>query len=375
MGRTKVAILSTFPAWKVDESIPASRAHYAVWLLPLYERFGQQDQWEIHWICSASSVAEPRYIQRNNQHFHILPQKSLTVGLFTAYIRERLSVNKILKEIQPDIVHSWGTEYFYGLCGMDYKGAIWVHTVQGLLKAYMKRGEMSWFHKVHSIYEPGVLRSARHLTTESEWAADCVRETAPEARPLIWDYAVEDRFFTTKRNLSDDPTCLYCGSSAEIKNLDTLIRVFSAPELSHVKLILAGPEHKESFPPNIVGLGRQPREKVAELLAETWCLVHPSKADTGPTTLKEARVMGVPVIATTSCGAKRYIEEGKSGYIVSPNDEQAYIRAILKITVDKATVLEFGRHKQAETRNLLSAETMYNGLIDIYSNLLASTRN
>lgn len=356
--------------WLVDPSIPNPKGHYAVWLLPLYEQFGNHSEWEVHWICTAAGIKKTKNFISHHQYFHVLPKRSLTIGLYTAYIRERLSIQKVIRDIQPDILHTWGTEYFYGLCGKDYKGKIWLHSVQGLLKAYMKRGKMSRFHKIHSIYEPGVLKAAKYLTTESEWAADCVRETVKNAQPLIWDYAVEDRFFSTERQIAESPTCLYCGSSAEIKNLDTLIEAFSVPELSHINLILAGPAPKEDYPPNITALGRQSRDTVADLLSKTWCLIHPSKADTGPTALKEARVMGVPVIATHSCGAKRYIDEGKSGFIVNPTDVQAYINAVLKITKNKETAISFGEHGRAEVRTKLTKDTMYNGLVDIYTTLL-----
>lgn len=369
--RHKIAILSTFPVWLIKQDIPNPNRHYAVWLLPLYERFANCDDLEIHWITTVKSIKSPQRFKHNNQYFHVLPGRSLTLGLYTAYIQDRLAIGREIKHINPDIIHSWGTEYFYGLCGKDQsKGRIWLHSVQGLLKAYMKRGAVSKFHRRHSFYEPGVLKAAKNITTESEWCAECVRETAPNASPIIWDYAVESRFFLQKRSLSEQPSCLYCGSDAQIKNLETIIEAFSSPELAHIKLILAGPSQRENLPPNIVALGRVSRDEVVKLLSETWCLVHPSKADTGPTAVKEARVMGVPVIATHACGAKRYIVEGKSGFIVHPTDVNSYIKAVKEITETQESSIRFGCYGQEECRQALSAESMFNGLINIYHQLI-----
>jgi len=53
-------------------------------------------------------------------------------------------------------------------------------------------------------------------------------------------------------------------------------------------------------------------------MASVWCLVHASLIGTGSTVVKEARVAGLPVILTTECGSKRYIEESTSVFIISP---------------------------------------------------------
>ena len=373
--RKKIAILCNFPVWIIEPSLSNPGGHYAVWLIPLVEGLAMQDEYEIHWItlykCNRKT---PIKFQYNNQHFHVIPCGSRTLALYTAYIRDRLKIRKELLEIQPDLIHSWGTESVYGICSRSFADkAKWLHTVQGLLKTYMKLGPMPRFQRHHSIFEPGVLINAPYITTESVWAAEKVKEIAPNARPIIWDYAVEDRFQTTERHLSPRPTCLFCGNDAPIKNISTLIKAFSAPELAEIELILAGPtkEANPNLPPNIIALGRQSRDNVVKLLSRTWCLIHPSKADTGPTAVKEARVMGVPVILTTACGAKQYIQEAVNGHIVDPMDIQGIIRGVLHVTSDSQTNLHMGQYMQQACKEKLSSQNMVNELLSIYRKILS----
>lgn len=70
-------------------------------------------------------------------------------------------------------------------------------------------------------------------------------------------------------------------------------------------------------------------------MSQAWCLVHLSKADTGPTVVKEARVMGLPVILTDACGSKQYVEHNKSGFIVSPCDIESIVKSVLYIIESK----------------------------------------
>ena len=369
--KRRIAILCNFPTWLLSSEIPQFQGHYAVWLKALYDSYPQDGPYELHWISLNKDIKNSVYFESRKQFFHVIPRVRKTIGLYTAYCVDRIKIARLLKKINPDLLHTWGTEDCYGLCGTDFKGK-WLHSVQGLLKAYMERGPMPRFFRHHSIYEPWVLRKCKYITTESPWAAERVRDIVPNANPMQFEYAVEERFFYQQRHLAESPTCLYCGTNTPIKNLQCAVDSFSRPELSHVKLELAGvePGSIPNLPANIIPLGRISRDKVAEKLSQTWCLVHPSKADTGPTAAKEARVMGVPVILTTNCGSKQYIEPGKSGYIISPYDTDALISGILEITSSKSRCLEMGFCGQNQCSEALSAESMIKRLMSLYSSVL-----
>lgn len=372
MNRPKVAILCNFPTWLICSEVPMFRGHYAVWLKALYDSYPEEGPYELHWVSLNKDIPRPIRFVSKSQHFHVLPRVRKTIGLYTAYLADRMRVAKELKSINPDLLHTWGTEDCYGLCGKDFKGK-WVHSVQGLLKAYMERGPMPRFFRHHSVYEPGVLRTCPCITTESPWAAERVRDTAPAAEPMLFEYAVEERFFNQPRVPDAEPTCLYCGSNTPLKNLNLAIAAFSRPELAHVKLELAGvdPGSIPGLPGNIIPLGRISRDEVVEKLSRTWCLVHPSKADTGPTAAKEARVMGVPVIISDQCGSRQYIEQGKSGYIISTTDEEALTRSVLDVASCRERSIEMGMYNHEQCRAALSAEAMLNRVIEIYKQVLS----
>ncbi len=371
MNRPKVAILCNFPAWLLNKDLPQFSGHYAVWLKALYDSYPEDGPYELHWVSLNKDISRPVRFSSREQHFHVLPRVKKTIGLYTAYFTDRRRVAAELRQINPELLHTWGTEDCFGLCGKDFKGK-WLHSVQGLLKACMQRGPMPRFFRHHSVYEPGVLRASKYITTESPWAAERVREMAPQASPYLFEYAVEERFFNQERALADSPTCLYCGSNTPLKNLECAIAAFSRPELAHVKLELAGvePGSIPGLPGNVLPLGRISRDEVVQKLSQTWCLVHPSKADTGPTAAKEARVMGVPVIISDQCGSQQYVDEGKSGYIISPSDIESLIHGVLDVTSSKERCQEMGLYHQEQCRHALSAQTMVNRLIELYQQVL-----
>lgn len=371
-GKPKIAILSNFPAWLYTDELPVFKGHYAVWLAALHEAFGNQDGLEIHWVVLNKDANQPLRFISHNQHIHVLPRHKKSIGLVTFYHHDRCTVARELALIAPDLVHTWGTEDCYGLCGKDFKGNK-LHSVQGALKAYVQRADFPTFVKLQSLYEPSVWRSFSHMTTESPWAADRVREICPYIDLKIWEYAVEERFFNVERRMAPAATCLYSGADTPVKNVKDVVAAFSLPELSHITLKLAGVP-RDAYPertPNIIPLGRVRRDEMASLLSEAWALVHMSLADTGPTIAKEARVAGVPVILSNECGSCQHVVDKKSGFILNPHDVDGLVHAVLETVKDAETARGMGEYGQRECRRVLSGETMVNNLLAIYGELLA----
>lgn len=369
--RIKVAILGDFPIGKVYSKYADRTSFYPTWLYNLFEAFSESDEFDIHWIVVDKIIQQKETLQIRNQTFHLAPGTGLTIGLYTAYWYNRRQVSKIVNEIKPDLFHGWGTERFYGLAAKDFKG-ISLLSVQGLLRAYCKRAPMSSFARKQSFYEKGVLKSVDYITTESPWAEDRVREDVPSANIFPFDYAVEDVFFHVERDLSVQPSCLMACSNSNVKNIPLAIAAFSRSELRHVKLYLAGVRKYayKNLPENIIPLGVVNRSDLVKLYAQVWCFVHTSKADTGPTAVKEARVAGLPVIVTNECGAKRLVEQGRSGYVIPANDEDALMDAVKKVVCSKETSLEMGAYQQEQCRSILCVNTMLQNIVRIYKNIL-----
>lgn len=366
-----IAILCRYPTWLHCSHIPERKGHYEVWHVSLHEAFANDDEFEIHRIILDEKVKRQIDFIDKGAHFHILPRTHRKIGLFTAYVMDRIRVARFLKQLKPDLVHAWGTEYSYGLCALDFQGKKLL-SLQGHLTAYAKMSKMSKFEYCQSFYEPYIFRNMPRITTESEWAREQVLKITPDADVQLWDYAVEERFFSGTRELAQSPNCVLSGYNSPRKNIELAIRAFSRPELLHVKLYLAGTRECDfdNLSPNIIPMGAVSRDDLVKLLNQTWALVQPSFADTGPTAVKEARVMGIPAIVTHDCGAKRYIVQGKSGFVIDPRSEQQLVNAVLSITKDEKTSIDMGKYDQERCKEALSSKTMVDGIRKIYRDII-----
>lgn len=366
-----IAILASLQPFEADPSFPRPTGHYAVWLSSLFHALQKQTEYEIHWVTLSKDINKTKVIQSHNQTVHILPRGSRTVGLYTFYFRERALITKELKQINPDLIHTWGTEDCYSYCAKKIKGAKLL-SIQGLLTSCKQRGAISRFLQLQSLYEISTLKAYPHITAESPWAEERLRELIDQGTIHHFEYAVQEAFWHVNRTPSEHPTALYGGSDTPLKNVQTLIEAFSDPRLSHIQLHLAGieKENHPGLPPNIQCLGRISRENMVKQLGSAWCLVHASLADCAPNIVNEARVMGVPVIVSTECGSKQHVDDGKSGFILNPLDIEGFIRSTLYVCSSRGTTLKMGAHGQEKCREALSAETMLKTLLQIYQQIL-----
>lgn len=304
---------------------------------------------------------------------HVLPTGSKTISQYLHYLPDRLRIARCLRKIKPDLVHAWGAESCYGLSAKDFKRKK-LFSLQGALTAYAQRSYMPPFMIRQAKFEKSLFRAMPVITTESEWARDCVLELAPGADVRLWEYAAEERFFGIDRKLSNVPTCVMIASASRIKNVPTAIAAFSRPELSHVRLYMAGIGSGAygELPSNIIPLGRVDREKLVEVLQKSWALIHPSLADSGPTVVKEARAMGLPCIVSTECGSKQYVVPGKSGYIIPPMSVDSLVEGVLSIVKDSETALSMGEYDKERCCEELSQAIMVKKILSLYAELLES---
>lgn len=370
-----LAILADLPAVWIDPSLADQGWHHApAWLANLKDFMAERSEFETHWIIFSRAVRRYGYrrYERWNQTFHVIPRYSLKWDQRFHYRYSRWAAGRVLKKIKPDIVHAWGTEAEYAVAAEAQK-CVKILSMQGIIFAFLQRCYLGRHFQMQEKYELESLKLYDLITSESEWGCDRVREVVPEKPVMRLEYAPNASCFDVKWNPGEQPMCIVAGTDTQRKNIPAAIEAFSSPELSHVQLYLAGaePANHPGLPPNIKALGGIPRAELHELMSHAWCLVHPSFAESGPVVVKEARVIGLPVVVSKETGVAQYVVQGKSGYVVDPGDVEALKCAVCAVVKNRDTAIQMGHYQHEECRRALSAETMRNRVSEVYTQALS----
>jgi glycosyltransferase involved in cell wall biosynthesis len=146
---------------------------------------------------------------------------------------------------------------------------------------------------------------------------------------------------------------LFTGRLAGVKGLPILLEALARlrRQGADVELTLAGdgPDRalleEEARRLGVAGAvrfaGYQSSEQVRSLLQETDVFVLPSFAEGVPVVLMEAMASGVPVVATRVAGVSELVEDGVSGFVVPPGDDDALAGAITRLLDDPALRARF----------------------------------
>ncbi len=344
----KVAILAPYPVSSLPGFGHAAAGHHATWLPPLAAACEPQVQgMEVHWVTCAKEVGTHRTLEKHGQHFHLLPRGSLGFEIVTRFCRERRIILGMLGSIAPDIVHAWGTEQGYAAAAMD-SGLPWMLSMQGLLQSLCRRERQHWLLRVQANLERKVLRHARAITVESSWAEREIRKYAPDAEISRLTYGISALGFNQQRNPDPQPTVLFVGTLSKSKGVDTLLKAFEDPRLSSVRLVLLGDGPlKGTSTDRIRFEGHVEQATVFDWMRRAWALAHPTLADACPNSVKEARVIGLPVVTTPDGGQTDWVRDGESGFLHESGNVDGLIRGLLRCVESRQTSLEIGaKHRE-----------------------------
>lgn len=373
-----VAILADVPAWTFPglECLGPPPGHYATWLEPLVAEFALEKDFEIHWITMSKRVASAQCHRVFGQSLHILPRRSKMVSMLTGYLREVREIRRVLKAIQPVLVHSWGSEDVYGVGGAFSGVGRRIFTLQGCLTDYLRLLGGNWLFRLQSLYEKPTIRRFLHGTAESPAAKTSLQAIHPDMNVRLVDYGVNPEFFAAEWTPSTEPIVAFVGAVTKRKGILDLIKVAMSPEHAHIKFRIIGEGDllqslRERKLPNVEWLGKCNREDVIRNLSSAWCLVMPTYADTGPTVVKEARVVGLPVVTTTGAGASSYIKNAQSGFVTATGDHETLGHSILQVCKSRENCVRMGRHEWGSIRTQLHPRRTAATFAAIYRELIS----
>ena len=360
----RVAMLCNFPLHTLKNSpIRFLKGQHATsWLVDLPEAFSKIQGLEMHWITLSDQVEKEMTFSADGALFHVVPtSKQGRAASF--FVQDRRRIKECLNKVRPDVVHGWGTEDVYALAAVT-SGYPHLISMQGILSALILK---SWMHPreyFQALLEIWCLRKAQLVTTESNWGAAVVRRRRGNKPMEVVEYGVQKTFFSTQwKPAAENNFTIFVGSIRAGKGIQDLIEAFRSPALSSSELVVIGGVHGEwaeklqkTAPPNIRWLGRKSAEETAQYMAKAWCLALPTRADTSPNVVKEARVIGLPVITTRNGGQASYVQDGEDGYFVESGDVKGLVQKLRIVLGSLATTEKLGKVGQQRYRDLFTAD-------------------
>jgi glycosyltransferase involved in cell wall biosynthesis len=345
----RICIFAQFPISAIDgESGGRGGGQAATWLPQLAMAWEGETDIEIHWAIFDRNALKPESRRCWNQTFHRIPCPGTSASLLLGRWPHRLAARKLLAEVRPDLIHCWGTENLNGSALMEFKGPS-ILSMQGIITTYFKTGDLKgWRWRLFRHWEPASIRKASVVTSESQWGMEQVESIVPNKSLRKVEYGVHPAYYSISwKPEPSEPRILFVGGLNRLKGVDILFEMLKRHPRRPWKMIFAGDGYlagalRDLNDPSVEVLGLLKSNQVQEEMAKAWALVLPSRADTSPNVVKEARVIGLPVVASPHGGHAEYIEHEVDGLQIDTEDPKDWFGNLNRLCSDYSQIRGMG---------------------------------
>ncbi|MGD1017996.1 MAG: glycosyltransferase family 4 protein [Verrucomicrobiia bacterium] len=347
---------------------------------------------DVHIVVVTSEVRQPTVDKGPFGVLHRLPRPPLS-GSASLFLWRRRLILAELKKIQPDIVHGQGTELEYGLTAVTapYPNVITFHGVMHRVHMIEPPPLFSLSHAARLI-EKVVARKARYVISISHEVEDFLRRRRSPARTFRIPNAMAPCFFEVQRaqRNTDRYALLYVGAIQIRKGLLHLVDALAIVQRrlgQPVRLRVIGPALSSGPNANyersvraraaelgvaeqIEWMGVQNELAVARAMAASDVLVLPSFWENMPMSVGEAMAAALPVVSTRAAGIPDWVEEGKTGLLVTPGRSDELADALVGLLSDAEMRERLGATARAKALAQYAPRVVAQKTLEVYESIL-----
>jgi glycosyltransferase involved in cell wall biosynthesis len=344
---------------------------------------------ELHVVTCNQSLSEIKTRESERLKVTYLPRGRL--GRLTLHRREIAAMQRLLKEIQPDIVHAHSSGLYAGAAlASPYPAVITVHGIVSqeakLLRGLGNRAR-GW---VDARYERYLMRRTQHLMLITPYVAQVFAGVFSGQSYLV-ENACDECFF----DIRSEPVpgrIFFAGPVIPRKGVLPLLKALHLvrQERPEAHLRIAGstgvhPDYYEAcrtyveqagLDEAVEFLGHLAQAEVVEGYRTCALFALPSFQETAPMTIEQAMAAGVPSVATRAGGVPWMLEDGVTGWTLPAppsmdGDPGALAGALLKVLRDPAEAAQMGQRARQVAEGRFRPEAVARRTYAVYRQVIA----
>lgn len=374
----RVCLFADFPVGALEgEAAGRGVGQVATWFPQLARAFGENRELDLHWCVLCKHLRREKTLRVWNQTFHLLPGGRLTTGLLFNHWLPRRAFRRFLGRLRPDLIHCWGTENLNSSALWEFDGPS-ILSMQGIIEVCFRAGDLpGWRWGLMRAWEPRALARAELVTSESAWGVEQLRALSPGLELRQIEYGVAESFFNVA--WSPDPArprILFAGTLNRIKGFDILLDLLARRANPPWTLVVAGSGPLEArlralHHPAVEFRGLLTTRELQAEMSRSWALVLPSRADSSPNVVKEARVIGLPVVVSPHGGHSAYVRDGVDGRRVDSGVPQDWAGALDAMAADLDRCRVMGARGREAYREMLRPGLTAEAFLRLYRERLS----
>lgn len=392
------------------QSIIGSKSYQEGWLVGISNQLRARNDIDFYYAFPQRKFK--KIFRKTINRIHFLGVNDFRENAFDIKQENIELVRNLVKEINPDIIHIFGTEFPHSLewaYGIEQKAKIIV-SIQGLTSEISKVylcGIPFWFQLMGSFrkgkynclrkeqidfYKRGMneqklLKTVRNVIGRTNWDRMCVKTINPRCRYEHCGEILRNSFYEDTWDISKIRRCSIVVSQAHypIKGLHILIAALPMIKKKYpdVMVYVAGVDvFSDKRTPygkyvcnlikrfhvsnNIVFLGSLSEKKMKELLLKSHIMLMPSLIENSPNSIGEAALLGVPVVAAAVGGIPDLVNNEVEGFLYPAVDKYALAQKVCRLFRNDHLALYFSHNAKKRALELYDRKRNSEQLMQIY---------
>jgi colanic acid/amylovoran biosynthesis glycosyltransferase len=312
-------------------------------------------------------------------------------GRLAASLRFLYFAMRFIDTPKYDIIHcQFG---MHGIEGMKLREA---GIIQGKLITSFRGYDISWYLQRFGkdVYRKLFLQGDFFLTNCNYFRNRVIQLGCNPTKIIVHGSGVDTQRFRFKprhRDNNEKIQLITVGRLIEKKGIEYAIKAAYQISEKHPNLeyLIIGDGEQREYLQNLINqlkisdkvqlLGWQTQQEVIQHLDKSHIFIAPSvtaadgNQDAPVNTLKEAMLMGLPVIGTNHGGIPELIQDGVSGFIVPERNESAIAHSLEYLISHPETWLNMGKAGCKFVKNNYDTEKLNDELVEIYQQQLKTT--
>lgn len=427
MSKIKVLWVCNVPIPKIATVIGISAPNICGWLTGFADVLENDSRVELHISFPVLGLKTIKSGSIGNIYYYAFNQPKAW-GFLPVEDQMHISkemeqhISEIIKRVQPDILHCFGTEYPHSTVAarvfnrpertiVNIQGLTsyyWMHYNTGIPYEELKRFAISNIARGNLLaqaekmkrrgeFETETLQRSGHIIGRTDWDQACTSQTNPNAVYHFCNESLRESFYTGSWEYENcEKHSIFMSQAAyPVKGLQFMIRAL--PEIIRTfpdtHLYIAGNDltradslyarlkmssfakyikrliDDEGIREHITFTGPLTEQQMKERFLHANVFVSPSTIENSPNSLGEAMLLAVPCITSDVGGVKNLIRHDEEGYVYQGDAPYMLAYYVKKIFADVDTATVMGLKAQNHAKATHDRERNIDTLINIYENV------
>ena len=324
-------------------------------------------QYEFHILFSGAGMENRKWSVELAElsNYTFLKSKTIIIRkrFDDRYVFVPVGVEKALDQIRPDVVFAmeYNPTILRAVHWCRKKKIPFISWTDGTLNSEKNIGKVQRLSRAYIIKRAAAFVASSTASREAQIAYG-----ADEKKCFISYLTVDIDKYLCEKETYHGRQLLYVGSLIQRKGLDLLLPAL-AKTSDDIRLVIVGEgAEKENLLHQARELGIEERidfrgfvegAPLRELYHTSDIFVLPTREDCFGLVILEAMCASLPVISSKYAdGAFDLVEEGKNGYIIDPEDAEAFAKTIDDAFADEGQLARMGRYSYEKAHEFAFAE-------------------